>query len=51
MAFVTVKLLNVRVAPSEDLFERFRPTVPSPNPNDLRRKSKQQATLVKVRVL
>jgi hypothetical protein len=43
MAFVAVKLLNIRVTFSEDLFERFRPTVPSPNPNDLRWKSKQQA--------
>jgi hypothetical protein len=49
MAFVTLKLLNVRVTFSEDLFERLRPTVPSPNPNDLRWKSKQQASVLSQR--
>jgi hypothetical protein len=43
MAFVAVKLLNVGVTFSEDLFKCLRLTVPAPNPNDLRWKSKQQA--------
>jgi hypothetical protein len=49
MAFVTVKLLNVRMTFSEDLFERFRPTVPSPNPNDLGWKPKQQPSALSQR--
>ena len=51
MGFVTIELLNVGIAGFRNLLDCFRAAIPTADPDDFGRKPKQQAALVKVRIL
>jgi len=51
VVLVTIELLNVGIADFENLLDCFRPAIPAADPDDFGRRPKQQAALVKIRIL